>query len=208
MPGPLLLIDSDVFLTLAGSGLLDRTIELLGFTPEQCRRLDALPYMIQKNRRIYEAYSAACRNDASAACDRIPAITDEPPLEEMESLSAVDEIDSGEAFLYAHLSSDETWLLVSGDKRAMRAIATDPNVATIRASIAGRVLSLECILKKLVEEDGVALVFPAIEPVRETNMVLRTAFSDSHDDSQCIAALDSYLNKLKTDVGPDFLYER
>ena len=80
---------------------------------------------------------------------------------------------------------------------------------TIRTAVAGRVISLEALLLRLVKARSVASVGAALTPVAPLNTMLRVAFSPNNivQPTECIAALNSYQQALAKEVGADFLWQ-
>ncbi|MCY2987734.1 MAG: hypothetical protein NTY19_07710 [Planctomycetota bacterium] len=203
-----LMIDSDVFVLLSGAGLLDRVLTLVGFGRGMALRLDPLPHMLRRSRKFLQLCQPQTRDRALAACKTVPAVTDRPADQLHQRLIDFREIDGGEALLYALLVEQPTYLLASGDKRAMLTIAGAPELHDIRDCIAGRVICLETVLRLLVMADGAVATASAFSvfPDHKTMQVIFSEVNFS-DQEKCLASLDSYLRNLKRTVGADFLYE-
>src|SRR5207247_3144745 len=136
---------------------LPRVAELLGFSPEQLGRLAALPHMLRSGKSFRKRYSQDVRDKASTVADAVPAILERPQDDDrLQLLLSIKGIDEGEALLYGLLAESADCWLTSGDKTAMRAFAGQESLQPVRSLIAGRVICLESILKKLVQADGVA----------------------------------------------------
>jgi hypothetical protein len=206
MPEGRLLIDSDVFVTLAGSDLLFRTLELLGFTPVQARRLDPLPHMLAK-RPMVNVYSTDVRQRAQIACGQVQGLREKPKNRSVES-RLLEVADIGEALLYAIATESPNALLASGDKAAMRAICSDPALQDVHDAVAGRVICFETLMRMLVHADGVGAVAAGFRAITH-HKTIQVVFSEvnSRDQIQCLAAIDSYLRELRGWVGDEFLCE-
>lgn len=209
MGDAVLLIDSDAFLLLAGTGLLDRALQLLNFDKSRVFRLPPLPHMIGRSASIKKRYRADARLAAQLACTEIKGVAARPDDDLLQQLIAVPEIDEGEALLYGLLAERPTCLLASGDKRAMVALGTRPEVASIRQMVASRVICLETVLRLLVIEDGPTAVGGKLLNAVASHKTLEVVFSprNINDQKRCLAALDSYIADLKRQVGQGFLYE-
>lgn len=207
MPAERLLIDSDMFVLLAGSNLLFRTIELLGFTPAQAQRLNPLPRMLGKSRSMLQNYSLDVRQRAQIACGKVAGLREAPQNADRLNrlLKAADD---GEALLYAITAESRGTFLASGDKAAMRTICTESGLADVRNAVAGRIVCFETIMRMLVEADGVAAVAAGFHAIMH-HKTIHVVFSEvnSQDQAQCLAAIDSYLRELRGWVGPGFLFE-
>ena len=203
-----LLIDSDIFILLSGAGVLKRAVELLGFDIENVRRLDALPHQLERGRKFRERYSYKVRAKAIEGCKQIASLIERPAQDDvLQRLASVSRIDEGEALMFALMTERDVYILASGDKQAMRTLATTPELADIRSSVAGRVVCLEAVIRLLVRQLGARRTATAFTPLRNSNTTLRVVFSlgEKTPKAQCLAALRSYLNDLKNDVGDDFL---
>ena len=204
-----LLVDSDVFVLLAASGSLLRAAELLGFSQDQLRRLDALTHMLRESKRVQKKYSQEIRDRAGGVAHAVSPIIERPADDDrLQLLLSIKGIDEGEALLYGLLAESASCWLTSGDKTSMRALVGQDALQPVRQLIAGRVICLESILKMLVQTDGVAAVAQAWLPLKDSYKSLSVIFSEvnCNDQKQCLECLDSILNDLKTTLGSDFLF--
>ena len=204
----LLLVDSDMFVILSAAGALHRTAHLLGFGPDDVRRLPALQNQLRRGRTFLRKYTQEIRDAALDCCGRVATLTERPSGDAiLDQLSSVSDIDVGEAVMYAVMLDHPSYLLASGDKRAMRALAANPCLSNVRDALAGRVICLEAAVRMLVKRDGVAQVAQAFAPLLSANTALRVAFSEglATGERNCLSALDSYLRDLSSEVGEDFL---
>ena len=209
MADRLLLMDSDIFVLLAGAGLLDRAITALGFSVEKVRRLAALPHQLRKGRSFRQRFPGPIRSLALAECQRVAAIENRPDDDDaLARLIAIDDIDEGEALLLALTAESDVCYLASGDKRALVALATRDAVQKIRQAVAGRIISLEIVLEALVEAEGAANVGPALASIRAANTTINVLFGHQTDFDQQdrLRAIASYRDDLIRQVGEDFLY--
>lgn len=185
--------------------MLDRVIDLFGFTKPNVYRLDAVAYQIQRS-ASFKRYSDVVRSRALAACCEVVSLTmHNPSTRTLARLSEIHDLDDGEVQLIAAMMDQDNYFLASGDKRAIRAAAGNQ---WVRGQVQGCIICLETVLIELVCRDGVEVVASAFSVLREVNTTLRVVFSRGDDSSHenCIAGLDSYLNELIADVGSDFLY--
>ncbi len=204
-----LLIDSDAFVVLAGGNLLDAALGALGVEFADALRLQPLRPMLGNSRAMRTRYPADVLLQSQLACDRIAPILDAPDPEVHGKLLAVRDIDQGEALLYSLLAERPSYLLASGDKRAMRALCATATVADIREAVRGRVICLEGLVRRLVEREGVEMIAKSLAPLLPSHTTLRIVFTTENASSseRCLAALDSYLDHLRTEVGAGFLHE-
>ena len=196
-PPGLLLLDSDVFVLLAGAGLLPSLIVGTGYDLETTRRLDPLPYMLRGGSMVGR-YPQGVRQKALAWCAEIPAVEEAPDPELIDQLTTIQDVDPGEAFLFALVAEMDHALLVTGDKRACRAIQRSVDLRELKARLAGKVLCLEAVLQLLLEQLGYAELVDALNPVREYNQTLRILLSQGAltPETSFRDGLESYLADL------------
>lgn len=202
-----LLIDNDAFLLLAGAGQLEQTTRALGFSLDDAKRLDSLPYMIQRSKSMRKRFEPVILSRALAACSVVDSFNERPTTRFERVLSENASIDEGEAVLYGLLADHPNYMLLSNDKRAMREIGLTPELAELRQIVAGRVICLEEVVQRLFELDGHYSVCQALSPVKNCDTVLTVLLTDLniHDEGQFRVALDSYLRHLHETVGTGFL---
>lgn len=208
MDAPLILIDNDLFILLAGSDLLEAACESLGFSFADLRRLDALKYMLLKPGRSLQKKPQAVLDKALAACDRVASLQTRPNSDDILSrLTVFTEIDGGEALLYATICENDCWLLGSGDIRAMVKLSNEESLVDIRKAVAGRVISLEVVCECLVKTRDVEFIQRAFQPVLGCDAKLMSLFGGTSYTRDCrLAAISSYRKHLESQVGSDLLY--
>ncbi len=207
----LLLIDSDLFILLSASGLLDRVVELLGFSIKQVRCLSALPHMLRKpNRSWRRKYPQQILDRALIDVNRIVSLSDRPDSDETfdRLIKADDDMDGGEALLYTTLCERNACLLGSGDKRAMKVLGAMKDLSDIRQQVAGRVVSLEVVCELLLKADDVAEITEAFLPLCDVNQTLIVLFGSGRPftTKDRLEAVASYRRDFEKAVGRDFLY--
>lgn len=194
-----LLIDTDAFCVLAAGHLLDDAVNLFGENLSGCARLSALPHMLERGRLrkklgdqisdelIPIAYSMQIHPAASASW--------------LDQLTPVPDIDPGEAQIFA-LAAENELTVLTGDKRALRALKGVPGFADV---LAGRIVVLEAILIALCDRLGPAEVAQRIQPLLALNNMLRACFSPGNSDPR--TALTSYYCSLVAELVPLLLWD-
>lgn len=209
MNDSLLLVDSDAFTLLAAADLLEPLAEALGINPACIRRLPALPHQLDRGRRLRKQYDAAAIARARAACDEYPAVPGIPTdLDRLARLNQEPNLDEGEALLFALLCEYPSWLLTTGDKRAVIALGTAAGLQDVRDQLRGRILPLEAALIRLVEHLGAKTLGEHLQPQAKSYKTLEIlfGFKDEFDDAECLRQLNSYLRDLVAQAGGDLLF--
>lgn len=204
-----LLIDTDNFVLLSAAGLLEKTAAVLGIGVKNLRRLDPVPHQLRKSRK-FRTYPETIRNLAIEAAKTIASITEQPKdTDTFTLLAAVEDVDDGETLLFSLLAEEKSWLLTTGDKRCLRAIAKAPELEPVRQVVAQRVICLETLIGLLIEAYGIEGIAKAFTSVRDCNVTLSVLFSSGEATTaeHCLAGIESHLRNLESDIGPGFLYK-
>ncbi|CAN5860731.1 hypothetical protein BH11PLA1_BH11PLA1_18380 [soil metagenome] len=205
-PPASLLIDNDAFVLLAAADHLSAAIAALGFTIDQCRILPTLTHVFRK--RIAKKFSPEMADRIQAEIAKFKPLETEPSAAAIKRFDGQADIDPGEVVLFADLSERSTSLLTTNDKRALRAVSAITDPADARSSIAGRVVCVEALIRKLVVAHTVAVVGPGFSTVAAFNSAMAVCFSPTclADQDQCLAALDGYIKEITGQCGADFFY--
>jgi hypothetical protein len=203
-----ILFDNDALSLLAASGLLSRTLAVLSMSRAEAYRLESLTHMVRR-KRIGRLWTDDVRDAALHELQTIQVWRHQPGADLLQRLVDVYDVDQGEAVIFGSGAELSSLLMVSGDKRSMRALCEAPELRDIRDSIAGRVVCLESLLHALIDSHGAATIGQAFQPVSSHHVTLRVVFTKTNmaDEVQCHLAIDSYLRELKGWVGADFLRE-
>ena len=190
-----LLVDTDAYCKLGVAGLFDDAITALGVQVAECGRLAALPYMLRRGslRRIFG-------DDASETLLRPAAempLAIQPGDGWLDPLTAVDSIDPGEAQLLA-ASAEYGLLLLTGDKRALRAVKDIPFYA--EALDGNGSLFWKQSWLNFAYRLGVDAIRSRILPLMERDIAINICFSASN--SSPVAGLLSYYENLAVNVEP------
>lgn len=203
-----LLIDNDAFVLLAGANLLEEAVTEAGFTMAEARRLRSLEFMLRKNARAFQKYPAEVISRALESCARVEPLEEVPSVTTQAAFEAITGVDEGEAVLYGVLAEHEFHFLASNDKTAMRAVAGNTKLAAIRGKVAGRIICMEWLVKKLLNSQGATLTAQRFAQLvaqdKRLFSILSPAISGRPDD--CLVAANSFLSGLHRDLGADFLY--
>jgi hypothetical protein len=193
-----LLIDTDVFCVLAAGRLLDDAVSVFGTDLSGCARLPALPHMLRKG-RLRKKYGDQIGDELIPIANSIPVI-EQPETQWLDRLTPVQNIDPGEAQLFA-LAAEKRLAVITGDKRALRALKDIPGFAD---ALAGRVVVLEAILIVLCARLGPTVVSARVQPLITHDSMIRVCFSPSNPDPE--DALLSYYQNLEIELDPLVLW--
>jgi hypothetical protein len=208
----LCLSDTDIILKLAEFNLLHEALDVLHCKKKDVRVLPRVREVVSTKIGKYtrDGVSRAVKWVAD-----IPIISDIDEQEQillMAVLMAVRiplgqrivKIDSGEAILLAATKPlGQDFLIATGDKSCIRALAACPTCQAIQQRVEGRIICLEQILIRLLDAHGYAFVQEKVGRCVGDECVSR-AFADGkigHPESACRGWLDNYVAELRKDSG-------
>ncbi|NJM62266.1 MAG: hypothetical protein HC849_21985 [Oscillatoriales cyanobacterium RU_3_3] len=175
--GQPILIDNDVLLKLARYGLLDEAIALF-----ECNSTDAIVLTTAKYKLLpHNNRLQFCKDEESATrleaflqtANILDAGLADPDLWDL--LNAVPNIDSGEASLFAVGATNSNTLVITGDKRSLKALCSNDSVADASKALAGRVVSVE-VLFLMLAEFQFTLIQERVRAKPDVDMTLKIVF--------------------------------
>ncbi len=189
-----LLFDTDAFCKLGVASLLPDVACLFGEQLQACGRLAALPYMLKKGTLPRRYGEEACGKLLPIANAMPPAPEADPAS--LSLFSAVEDIDSGEAQLFA-AAAQHGLSVVTHDKRALRALAGVPSV---HPQLCGRIVVLESALVALCARLGAAALAAALAPLSGVDRAITDCLS--RGSGGLLTALASFSDGCACDVEP------
>ncbi len=166
-----LLVDNDVLIKAAHWNLLDHIPACAGATTwKEVAVLDSLVY--RARRRDKKLFLDP--NVAEALETRIQETSPLPTPDSttLTKLQGITGLDAGEVILIACVISTKSSFLVTGDKRALRALCT-PELKSVVEALQGRVLCLEHIIRNALNVLGPVELSRSIGPYRDLGTAVR-----------------------------------
>jgi hypothetical protein len=196
-------LDNDVIIKLTTCGLLSEALECLEIDRSNVRVLSSARFVFKgpKMRKKHSEQVLASAVEFVESCITIPPQdSDEYLLLEQQIKN---DIDAGEATLIAATAQESAFLIVTGDKRCLKALAAAEELNLIQKRLQGHVICLEQIICKLIDERGFDWVLAKVLPALDCDKALKTAFG-SGSKSQCenvLQTLNSYVEELQNISG-------
>jgi len=178
--------------------LLPDAVNHFGIDLQECSRLAALPHMLRKG-RLRKRLSPEVCDELIPLSETIPVIN-QAGSDWLDLLAPIEAIDPGEAQIFA-TAAEEGLLVLTGDKRALRALGV---VEEIREALAGRIVVLESILLVLCTSLGEDEVRRRVQPLIEFDNMVRACFSGGNQNPS--EALESYYDHLVAELKPLVLW--
>ncbi len=193
-----LLVDTDIFCKLQMAGLLNEAVGLLAAAMDDCGRLAALPYMLRKG-GLRRQFGADVCDAMVPVAEAVPVVPD-PSALWLDKLIPVAGIDIGEAQLFA-AAAEVGLLVMSGDKRALRALRS---VAGVPEVLAERIVVHEAVLLALCDSLGADAVRKRVTPIVGVDKMVQVCFSSTNANPA--EALLSYYDSLAAELAPLVLW--
>lgn len=198
-------LDVDAVCKLAHWNVLPLLPELLQKPWEDMATISSLRFRVERAKlqpdgKLFHSTDAA--EIASTCIEKLTA-TGTPPSEILAQLVDIPQVDPGEAVLLALVAADPEGIFLTGDKRALRALAKYP----IAALFAGRIVCIEQILNSTLRLKGRDWFLLNVCPQRQIDRAISMILG-----SQCDASIDnlnlgieSYIGELNVLSDPSLL---
>jgi hypothetical protein len=205
------LVDNDIAIKLAQFDLLNETCSMFGLTPSNTLRLASLRF-VGLRRLAKQRLLAETRSEISLRivgfCAQFPPISEPPDHRVLDQLSSPG-IDPGEALLLAGALSDPGAVVLTGDRRCVRALVQEPGTAAVAQLLLGRIEILESVFLRLIDRLGYGVVRDRTLGAPSTDGMLDLAFRTQEADPEAHAreALRSAEAQIET-ILPGLLRHR
>ncbi|NIE82532.1 MULTISPECIES: hypothetical protein [unclassified Burkholderia] len=204
------LIDTDVLLKTASYKLLKQLLALAPFESKEFGMIAAAQFVVtgKLKKKLKEPRLAEAKAHFQEAMSVIAAI--EPRSEELALAAELEsaavamgvELDLGESQICALMVSREMNLMMTGDKRAIRAIAALKE-HTACAYAHGKVACLEQLALWMIACAGLDAVQPSVcvLPAVDTSLTMALGcYSGGASLGSCHEGLTSYINSIQTEA--------
>lgn len=153
--GTRLLVDVDAMCKLAHWRLLELLPAITGVAPASCSTLVSTKFRALRALDKPDGKVFRCVDAAKTVVSAVEAFGELPQPDPalLTQFQDIAGIDAGEAVMLARLIEDPNALFLTGDKRALRAVAAMNE--EVRASIAERVVPVECVIKCVLDAFGI-----------------------------------------------------
>ena len=196
--------DTDILLKLSALDLVQETLQLLQLSEQDVYLLPSATHYLRKaDKRLIYRYGKEGVERAQKLAQQAKFVGFHLEKSELELLSSVPDIDTGEALLYASTYALQEFWLLTGDKRSLTALAASPNCQPIAARLSGKVICLEQVVIHSLSSYPFEILLSKIVPARECDTAVKVAFGSGNqaDLSHAIGALDAYISELRAKTG-------
>lgn len=196
--GTSLLVDVDAICKLAHWQLLELLPTITGIEPNFFSTLESTKFRALKSLDKPDGKVFRCVDAAKAVITALEAFGDIPQPDSalLSQFQDVAGIDAGEAVMLARLIEDPTSFFLTGDKRALRAVSVMED--KVRASLAERVIPVECIIKCVLDVFGIDELRARVCAWKDVDKAISNVMGSRCDMAESIVreGLASYLSEL------------
>ncbi|NJN73369.1 MAG: hypothetical protein HC799_11460 [Limnothrix sp. RL_2_0] len=212
MAGCIYCVDNDILKKLATFQLFDSTLKIFHITYQNVKILGTAKYKFRNSRKKIKSGRSRQASDEVINWDRLIRLTETLPcIENTEidlnlfaQLSEYKDIDAGEAELVCQaislIQKDKLAQIFTGDKRFIKALAK-VDLQPVHDALKNRILCLEQIVLKNIENLGFEEIRHLVAPVRECDKSIKSVFgSGIHTDKDnAVSTLNGYISDLRKD---------
>lgn len=202
-----LYFDNDVTWKLAACDLLDAAVSALDSDPTSVRLLATFKHRFgianARNRPKIQEQIGLAAYDRILAFQRAVGEVGPVSVDLLAMLEDVPAVDQGEAILFASAIEHPESLVLTGDKRSLRSLASSDGSREIASHLAGRVVCFEQVIKVIIAAAGFEHVKSRVVPAIDCDVCLRSVFGSGLDaeEDQVRFALDGYISELRNATG-------
>lgn len=202
----MLFLDADALSKLAHWNILPVLPQLLGIPWDQVTTISSLRYramgaVSKPDKKLFHTSEAA-----QIAVDFIAkmATCPSPAAEVVEAFSKVPQIDAGEAVLFSLVMAHSHSRLLTGDKRALRALAKHE----LAANFDGKIICVEQILKLALDTHGREWLISSVGPQAQIDKAAVIILGSRQDApiEHIHEALGSYITEMVGLKDPPMLW--
>lgn len=196
---PRLLVDNDVLIKLAHWGLLASLPAALDLQWSDTATLESIKFRARRaDAKLFRNVDIAhALSEQLAHAAELPA----PQPGDLSLLQDIVDLDAGEVELIAACLATPDAILVTGDKRALCALAR-PELVAIAERLAGRLVCLEQVLMRMADAGGAQLVIDGIVPHRDLDTAIRCIVGATGcSEDNLWEGLTSYVVDLRKETG-------
>ena len=192
-------LDNDIIIKLSAYNLFWDAMKAWGIPDPSIRVLPTASRFINRDWSIKDQYDDRTRTEACRIVDKCEKLVN-PYNPEYQSLQTIEGIDPGEALLISATATEESFYIVTADKRCLRAMAAS-GLATTLSRLEHRVICLEQLVVRLMQQStNFAKVSRRIIKAVPCEVSITEAFQLA-DQAAVIGRLQAEINRLRSQTG-------
>lgn len=147
------LSDNDIVIKLVQLGLIEEFKVVYAIQDSQIHILPTLKSVVA-GKTFISKHGVTTSSKILACISKFQEINNQVSASEMALLTSVQGIDVGEAVMFGASAHYSPFLIVTGDKKALKALAGEPRCTKITQRLQGKLICFEQVLLKIVERLG------------------------------------------------------
>jgi hypothetical protein len=185
---------------LATCDLLDDALAALGLTYSD---VYVLPTARGQVKRLKRQYGREVGERLSRFLSSVQIIPWDSPSDELLLFEDAFGIDGGEAIIFAATAQLDSFLVATGDKTSLRSLAADNKFRAVTIRLAGRVICLEQIIGRCIDQFGFGRVKDKVVPAVDCDQALRAIFGSGllATKDGVLDGIDGYVADLRSSTG-------
>jgi hypothetical protein len=193
------LSDNDALIKIAALDLIDAALKALGVSSaKEVFVLPTFKRMVQKNHAYIATRAGRDGFNRLVKFVQVARVIDKKPDPADEfAMEGVESIDSGEVMLFAACRNYPESLVLTGDKRAIRAVSEHAACGPIRKLLAGKVVCVEQLVRRILDGGGFDAVRDAVQANQWCDGRLTRIFNHGCTRAACISGLEVAIGELR-----------
>lgn len=199
----ILLSDTDIIVKLCACDLMDAALECLGADMSEVRILDEARSLVRHNHEMLAAeYGPEALKRIKRFLKQCETVKS-GPIKDQQRLGALMQVDAGEATLFNSTSNYDEFMVITGDKRSLRALGAASGIDDIKDRLSARVYCLEQVVFEVIHTFGMDMVRPRLAAISGVDSSLAFIFQPGRQASNAalLARLRSQIDDLRVDAG-------
>lgn len=200
------LADNDIIKKLAICDLLEEFLSVLDCRHADTFVLPAARFVVgvaKDPEKARARLGAAVFDRLADFLSKVRVIQQPPDPQEQRLFDDVVGIDTGEAILFSATAAFSDFILATGDKRSLKALAEMEGAESVTARLRGRVICLEQIMVRIMNRYGFDLLRNHAVPAVDCDIALSAVFGSGliAVEANVRHGFASYIEHLRSECG-------
>jgi hypothetical protein len=197
-------VDNDIIVKLAALDLCDEAFRVLGLKFSEIQILPTAKYRLHVARNKEKGirrWGAEIHSRIDAFLSKVGEASETPDPDDEQILANIVGVDAGEAILFSAASRLPDSSILTGDKRSIVALASEPKCKAVVEKLTGRVICLEQVVRDAIDDLGFGSVLPRLTMGVHQDRTLGIVFSSGilTQEKDARDGLRSYIEDLRKD---------
>lgn len=180
---------------------MTETLSALGVTPADVYVTPEAASKCRRSKHTRTDFRQEVLDKALVFLRTVRVISETGDPDELEALSGVEGIDTGEATLFLATKDKTDFLLLTSDKNALRALTDYFLYDDLYERHVGRVICFEALLVLIIKREGFSKVYPKIRRGQQYDGAVRAAMpGGGATEPDFVRAMEGYVQRLQVET--------